>query len=111
MTSPKEDNDKSVDPVAELLGADPWLRFDLWASRSWEAAENAVEAARSSEGAGNEFSVVVSTLIHAAQVAKDFAGMVNPVLNVDELTYRAAARGAAADIAEFEMFTENDDLD
>lgn len=68
-----------------LLGGDPWIRFDLWAARSWETTTKAIEIAVGNGppmGSDDSTDNRVMALFHAAQVAKDFAEMVNPLTAV-----------------------------
>lgn len=61
------------------LGVDPWMRFDMWANRSWATVMRAADVAIEN-GATNEENIDhrVMALFHAAQLAKEFAEMVNP---------------------------------
>ncbi len=69
-----------ADVVMPTLGADEFMRFDLWAERSWGAAQAAVEIAiDSGEGAFEPaMDSRVIALMNAARVAQDFAAMTNP---------------------------------
>lgn len=61
------------------LDVDPWMRFDMWAGRSWEASDQAVKIALERTTPSDD--VVddrIIALFHAASVAKEFASMTNP---------------------------------
>jgi len=71
-----------------LLGGDPWMRFDLWASRSWDSAVKATEIAISngpSMSSDDNVDGRAMALFHAAQLAREFAEMVNPLAAVSGL--------------------------
>lgn len=71
--------------VMKLLGADPWMRFDLWANRAWEMAERAIEIAVGigpSVSADDSLDHRVGALFHAAEVAKEFAEILNPLFAI-----------------------------
>ena len=73
---------KDPDPVVVLFGGDPWMRYDLWSTRAWEAAQGAVEmsaAIGAPTGSDESLDPRIITLFHAAEVAKRFAEMVNPI--------------------------------
>lgn len=64
-----------------VLGPDPWVRFDLWASRAWDAAERASDLAMVNGppvNADDDLDHRIVALFHSAAVAKGFAEMVNP---------------------------------
>lgn len=67
-----------------LLGGDPWIRFDQWAAKAWEAATKAAEIAASNSQMSSDDTLDgrVMTLFHASQLAKEFAEMVNPLMAV-----------------------------
>jgi hypothetical protein len=74
-----------TEATMSLLGGDPWIRFDMWASRSWEVAVKATELAISngpSMSSDDSVDGRVMALFHAAQLAKEFAEMVNPLVAV-----------------------------
>lgn len=76
---PSEASD--TEAMAQVLGLDPWMRFDVWATRAWEAADAAVSFAISNGQDHPEEALDgrVFALFHAAQVAKEFAEMLNPL--------------------------------
>lgn len=92
---------KSVDAVAKIFGPDPWMRYDLWAARAWDAAEKAVEFSMNHSDAAFEDSLDsrVATLFHAAAVAKGFADNLNPLLVFPSVaSSRAYAESQIAEI-------------
>ena len=86
-----------------ILGADPWMRFDLWANRAWEAAGRAADLAMVNGAPVNpddDLDHRVVTLFHSAAVAKEFAEMTNPLLAVSDVVSSAGPRAAQrADIS------------
>jgi hypothetical protein len=71
-----------ADAVVRILGTDPWMRFDLWSNRAWEAAQGAVAVATANGPTINtddDLDHRIITLFHAASVAKEFADMVSPI--------------------------------
>lgn len=71
-----------VEAVEPLLGSDPWMRFDMWANRAWEASEKAIDTALEIGGSDRPDDSVddrVVAMFHAAGIAKEFARMVNPL--------------------------------
>lgn len=80
-TTPAAPEKAETELVAQLLGTDPWMRFDVWSSRAWEATETALRIASESGGAmgddGMDSRILAS--FHAAQIAKEFSEMVNPL--------------------------------
>lgn len=82
MTSHVTESDASA---VRLLGADPWMRFDLWSSRAWDAAEKAATVAAeigAPMNSNDDLDPRVITLFHAVTTAKDFAAMTNPLFAV-----------------------------
>lgn len=79
--TPTEPEKAETELVAQLLGSDPWMRFDVWANRSWEAAEQAMRLAADGQAIITEDAMDgrVLAAFHAAQIAKEFAEMVNPL--------------------------------
>lgn len=77
-----EDGDDS--PVAQVLGSDPWMRFDIWSGRAWEATDRATSLAIENVNTYGNDAVDgrVMALFHAAQIAKEFSDMVNPLAAV-----------------------------
>jgi hypothetical protein len=74
---------EGTEAVVQLLGADPWMRFDVWANRAWEAADSAVKVCiASGEPLNDDMDNRVMALFHAAQIAKEFSEMVNPLYAV-----------------------------
>lgn len=68
--------------VAKLLGADPWMRFDMWSARAWEAIERGVDFAianYSSLQSDHMLDPRVAAIFHSAGVAQEFATFVNPL--------------------------------
>lgn len=88
QTTPKRNPVTGAEIVMRMLGNDPWMRYDLWASRAWEAAEKASALALSSAPPISSDDVVfdprVAALFHSAEVAKEFAEMVNPLTAVGD---------------------------
>lgn len=79
-TVPTEVENVETELVAQLLGTDPWMRFDVWSARAWDAAEKAVSIAEGvSAGSDDGMDGRVLAAFHASQIAKDFAEMVNPL--------------------------------
>lgn len=76
--------EQETELVAQLLGSDPWMRFDLWAGRAWESATHAMNLAEDGVGSSDEVDGRVLAAFHAAQIAKDFAEMVNPLFAATE---------------------------
>ena len=71
-----------ADAVVRILGTDPWMRFDLWSSRAWDAAQGAVAVATANGptiNSDDDLDHRIITLFHAAAVAKEFADMVSPI--------------------------------
>lgn len=71
--------------VIRLLGSDPWMRWDVWANRAWDAAERAAVLAAESGPTINPDEGLdhrIITLFHAAELAKTFAEMINPIMAV-----------------------------
>lgn len=72
--------------ITRMLGSDPWMRYDMWAARAWEVTEKANALALSSPPPMNSDDAVfdprIGALFHAAEVAKEFAQMVNPITAV-----------------------------
>lgn len=71
-----------VDPMMQLLGSDPWMRFDLWSARAWDASEKAINVAAESDSSVNMDSGLdtrIITLFQASELAKEFAAVVNPL--------------------------------
>jgi hypothetical protein len=83
-TTPSRTRMSEAEIAVNLLGSDPWMRFDLWATRAWEAAERAntlaLEASAPISSEDAVFDPRVGALFHAAEVAKEFASMVNPLM-------------------------------
>lgn len=102
--------------VVRLLGNDPWMRFDVWASRAWEASERAIaismEAGAPISSDDSFFDPRVGALFHAASIAKEFAEMVNPVLAVSgiEPSYRRNSSGSEELILDM-VVSDTDDFD
>lgn len=74
--------------AVRVLGADPWMRFDLWATRAWESAEAAAALAAANGAPVNpddDLDHRIVTLFHSAAVAKGFAEMVNPLIAVTDI--------------------------
>lgn len=74
--------------AVRILGADPWMRFDLWATRAWESAEAAAALAAANGAPVNpddDLDHRIVTLFHSAAVAKGFAEMVNPLLAITDI--------------------------
>lgn len=88
-STPSDSPSSKRGPVSEaevlmrMLGTDPWMRYDLWAARAWEAAEKASALALSSGPPMSSDDVVfdprVAALFHSAEIAKEFSEMVNPL--------------------------------
>lgn len=73
------DEVEEADVVGRLFGLDPWMRFDLWSNRAWEAAESAIKIAKENgDPLAESMDSRVITALNAAQLAKEFAEMVNP---------------------------------
>lgn len=70
--------------ATSLLGVDPWMRFDMWCARSWEMAQKATETVVSLGPHTNDTDERVLALFHAAQLAKEFAEMLNPLAVVNK---------------------------
>lgn len=66
-----------TDAVAYVLGKDPWMRFDLWANRAWESTSGALNIVLN--GDPDSVDGRAMALFHAAQIAKEFSLMVNPL--------------------------------
>lgn len=83
-----------ADPVMPSLDVDVWMRFDLWSTRAWESAQRAVDTAMASGDSAFEPAMDsrVIALLNAAQTAKEFAAMTNPLF--------AAANGQTGGNAE-----------
>ena len=66
--------------VMQVLGADPWMRFDLWSNRAWEAAQGAITVV-TNDPSINEHALDdrAITFFHASDCAQNFAAMVNPL--------------------------------
>lgn len=72
-----------TEAVVQVLGMDPWMRFDLWAARAWDSTEGAIGLALGNgDGFGDSLDGRVMALFHSAQIAKEFAEMVNPLCAV-----------------------------
>lgn len=71
-----------TEPVVQVLGSDPWMRFDVWAQRAWEAADSAIQISREGDPMSESMDSRVIASLNAAQLAKDFASMVNPLAAV-----------------------------
>lgn len=71
MTIPDSDDEMQLD-------VDPWMRFDLWASRAWDVAQKATETAVSNGAHTGDTDERVLAFFHAAQIAYQFAQMVKP---------------------------------
>lgn len=82
--APAQSGITEAEAVMRLFGADPWMRFDLWATRAWEASQRAIDMAESNgPPMGDEgLDSRVMAMFHAAGVAKEFAEMVNPLIAV-----------------------------
>ena len=100
----------SEDAVVRVLGSDPWLRFDLWAGRAWEATEAAVKAARELDSSADSLSPLIITLFNSAQVAKDIAELVNPIDAVSQSRYNDPRAIPVGEIVT-DIIIEGDGLD
>lgn len=101
------------DSVAQLLGEDPWLRFDMWSARSWEMAERAVRSATESgpmPSSDDGMDARIVSLFHAAQVAKEFAEMVNPLSIIPGAEFGRDDYAGNMTIRAMGMITDTDDL-
>jgi hypothetical protein len=105
------ENLEETDLVAQLLGSDPWMRFDLWATRAWEATERAMNTA--GDGAGmlseNGLDHRVLAMFHAAQIAKEFAEMVNPLFAATQGSRPSSALSDIQAQAIMSMVLDDDD--
>ena len=100
------------DTVVQLLGADPWLRFDLWAGRAWDAAEKAAAVATeigSPISTNDDLDHRVVALFHSTGLAKDFAAMVNPLFACTGHTQ--SVKIDEAEDLEISMLIDNEDLE
>lgn len=104
-----------AEAVMRMLGTDPWMRYDMWASRAWEAAEKANALAMSTAPPISSDDVVfdprVAALFHSAEVAKEFAEMVNPLTAVVGGEYGYDADSVEPHVTVFSMVTEPEDTD
>jgi hypothetical protein len=75
-----------AEAVLRILGTDPWMRFDMWAARAWNTAEQANQLALSTAPPISSDDAVfdprVAALFHASELAKEFAEMLNPLTAV-----------------------------
>lgn len=96
--------------VAELLGSDPWLRFDLWSGRAWQATESAIDIATNGSMVISDDGLDqrVVALFHAAQIAKDFSEMVNPLFAATQDSRPAAPTSDAQARAIMGMLLDDD---
>lgn len=70
------------DPAVSILGSDPWMRFDLWSSRAWEAASEATRIAIESGPPNGSEDVTdgrIMALFYSAQLAREISESVNPM--------------------------------
>lgn len=68
--------------VIRILGADPWIRFDMWSARAWQSSQGAIAVTAANGPNINSDENMDSravAMFHAANVAKEFADMVNPL--------------------------------
>lgn len=106
-TSPVTEMDTAVWP----LGSDPFMRFDVWAARAWEAAQEAVKVAAASDPAVNLDAGIdtrIVTLFHASDLAKEFAAMTNPLFAAGPGGGEGGAAVGAVE-ADISMLLDDDD--
>jgi hypothetical protein len=108
---PVESEKVEAELIAQLLGSDPWMRFDLWANRAWEATELAMSIAadRSSSMSEDSIDSRILASFHAAQIAKDFAEMVNPLFAAAEGSRSGSLPSAAQAQAILSMVLDDED--
>ncbi len=69
----------ATEPVEPLFGSDPWMRFDMWAGRAWEASQDAIVFAKElGDRPDDAVDDRVVAMFHAAGIASGFAKLVNP---------------------------------
>lgn len=89
-TTPTEPVRVETELLAQLLGSDPWARFDVWSGRAWEAAETAMRIAADGSMADDGMDGRVLASFHAAQICKEFSEMVNPLFAVAHAPHSTA---------------------
>jgi hypothetical protein len=102
-----------AEAAVRLLGSDPWMRFDLWSSRAWDATEKAVQVAAANGppmSSDDGLDPRIVCLFHAAEVAKEFAELVNPLNAVTDEDYIGLA-GLASPELSVSIIANPDDLD
>lgn len=114
-TTEQETLPERTETVSRVFGSDVWLRFDMWASRSWKATEQALELSATTPAPVSSDDVVfdprVAALFHAAETAKEFAEMVNPTILLDpEAGGRDFESGLPGGVT-LTMLMENEELD
>lgn len=104
----------SAEPSVELhvLGTDPWVRFDLWSSRAWDAAERAADLAMVNGppvNADDDLDHRIVALFHSAAVAKEFAEMTNPLIAVTDVRLEGGSNGTGRSDLPLDMIVDTEE--
>ncbi len=107
MTAPSESN-----AAMQILGADAWARFDVWAGRAWDAAERAADLAMVSgppANADDDLDHRLVVLFHSTSVARDFAAMTNPLAVVSSMEHTKDCDAAGISEREIAMLIDEEE--
>ena len=97
---------------SRVLGADPWVRFDLWSSRAWDAAERASDLAMVNGppvNADDDLDHRIVALFHATAVAKEFAEMTNPLIAVTDVRFEGGSGKAGRSDLSLDMIVDTEE--
>ena len=98
--------------ASRVIGKDPWMRFDMWASRSWESADTALSLALTSDSLMDEtINGRIVALFHASQIAKEFAEMTNPLMAVSPDDLDGCSSSKRGKEAVVRVMLDGDDFD
>lgn len=113
--TPKNSPVSEAAVLLRMLGTDPWMRYDLFAARAWDAAEKATQLALSTGPPISSDDVVfdprVAALFHAAEVAKELSEAVNPLTAISGAEFGEDLEASQEREVIFEMEVEPEDTD